>query len=119
MFKKKTNNSPQGTLANLWRKILRDRELDKAINYLVTRYVDKNSGSSERLKKKTRAAITADITAPDLSWKKFTNLVFNYLGCVRMDISVKLTFANGESSVHTVGIKPAVEVKEIDNEVSK
>ncbi|MDQ6990799.1 MAG: hypothetical protein Q9M11_03605 [Mariprofundaceae bacterium] len=104
-FKGKPTSTAHGALARLWRNIIKDNKLEHALGFLVTRYITKNTSDSKNIRRKTRSTLESDITAKEMTWKKFTHLVFHYLGAVRLDITIKLTFANGRSTVHTVGIK--------------
>lgn len=104
-FKGRPAATPQGVLARLWRKIIEENGLEHNLGYLVTRYVERTGESSKNIRRKTRSSIEADITSNELSWKKFTHIIFCYLGAVRVDLTVKLTFATGKTSVHTVGLK--------------
>jgi len=103
-IKTPVNNTPQGALAQLWRNIVKDTGIGNNIGYLITRYVKRNSPDSKTIKRRTRSTIEADISASELTWKKFTHILFEFLGVVRMDISVKLTYSRGNSTLHTVGV---------------
>jgi len=104
-FKGRPTNTPQGALASLWRSIIKDNQLQHSLGYLVTRYIARTGEESKNIRRKTRSTLEADITSNEMTWKKFTHVVFHYLGAVRLDVTVKLTFANGNHSVHTIGIK--------------
>jgi hypothetical protein len=119
IFRTKPTNTPQGALAKLWRNIIKENNLQHSLSYLLTRYIAKNTGESKNLKRKTRSTLENDITAKEMTWKKFTHLVFHYLGAVRLDVTIKLTFANGSSSVHSIGIKSSANVDNDDIEKSK
>jgi len=104
-FRSRTTNTPQGGLAKLWRNVIKDNRLENSLGYLVTRYIAKNTGDSKNLKRKTRSTLEADISAREMTWKKFTHLVFHYLGAVQLDITVHITFANGQNSAHSIRLK--------------
>jgi len=103
-IKTPVNNTPQGALAQLWRNVVKDTGIGNNIGYLITRYVKRNSSDSKTIKRRTRSTIEADISASELTWKKFTHILFEFLGVVRMDISIKLTYSSGNSTLHTVGV---------------
>jgi len=102
---KRPANTPHGALAKLWRIIIRDNNLEKNLGYLVSRYVEMNSPCAKNLKRKTKSTIEADVTANELTWKKFTHLIFQYLGAVRLDVTIRVTYPNGKCTNHTVGLK--------------
>jgi len=107
-FKDKTTSNPHGVLAKLWRSIVIENNLLNTLDYLVNRYVNNTARTAAKnIRRKTKSTLMADITAKEMTWKKFTNLVFNYLGAIRMDITVKLTFPNGNKSYHTVSMVKA------------
>jgi len=122
-FKGRINSTPAGALARLWRNIIKDNSLEHSLGYLVTRYVAIATAddTSKNIKRKTRSSIEADITSNELTWKKFTHNVFHFLGAVRLDITIKLTFANGNTSVHTVGIRSSEpsEIEQVQDNVNK
>jgi len=102
---KRPANTPHGALAKLWRIVIRDNHLENSLGYLVSRYVELNSPSAKNLRRKTKSTIEADVTASELTWKKFTHLIFQYLGAVRLDMTIRITYPNGKSTNHTVGLK--------------
>lgn len=104
-LKGQPTNTPQGALARLWRNVIKDNGLEHNLGYMVTRYIDRTGEKSKNLRRKTRTTLEADITAKEMTWKKFTHLIFHYLGAMRLDVTIKITFANGMSSVHNIGIK--------------
>jgi len=107
-------NTPNGVLAKLWREIITQTGLSNNLGYLITRYVERFSPSdSATMKKKTRAAIEADITATELTWKKFLTLIFDVLQATKLELSIKIYFPNGQSTTHTIG------VRSIDNKMDK
>lgn len=104
-FKGRPTNTPQGALARLWRNIIKENNLEHSLGYLVTRYVSRSGETAKNIRRKTRSTLEADITSNEMTWKKFTHVIFHYLGAVRLDVTIKLTFPNGNHSIHTVGIK--------------
>jgi len=103
-FRNRPANTPQGALARLWRKIIKENNLEHSLGYLVTRYVANNAGESKNLRRKTRSTLEADITANEMTWKKFVHLVFNYLGAVKFDVVIKLSFSNGTTTMHSIAL---------------
>ena len=114
-FKSKPTNTPQGALAKLWRNVIRDNHIEHNLSYLITRYVTKNVSNSKNLRRKTRSTLEVDITANEMTWKKFAHIVFHYLSAVRMDVTIKRTYAHGHTAMHTVGIKSTDNEAEADN----
>jgi len=117
-FRSRTTNTPQGALAKLWRNIIKDNRLENSLGYLVTRYIAKNTGESKNLKKKTRSTLEADISAKEMTWKKFTHLIFHYLGAVQLDVTIMVSFANGQNSAHTIRLKSSDNIDNSDLEDS-
>jgi len=39
-----------------------------------------------------------------MSWKTFTDLLLNFIGVLKFDISIKMYYRNGDTSVHTMTI---------------
>ncbi len=96
-----------GVLAGLWRNILRDNNYLPALDYLVNRYVartDKMEGRVLNMKRKTKSSIIKNITDPEMSFKTFIDLLFNFLSVKRIDISIKLTFPNGNETLHNIAV---------------
>lgn len=103
-LKGKPTATPHGALAKLWRNVIMEKNLENALGYLVSRYVTKNAVGGKNVQRKTRSTIEADVTASELTWKKFCHLIFHYLEGKRLDITIKVTYANGDTSAHTVGL---------------
>lgn len=98
-----------GVLTMLWRRILKDNRLTppSRLNPFIDRYLETNDPTEGRvanLKKKNKATIIKNITAPEMTFKTFLDLVFNFLGVVKIDLSIKIHFPNGDNSVHTVTV---------------
>lgn len=90
-------------LSKLWRNILVDTNMDNALDYLVTRYMSDHSNSTIKAdKRKTKSSIIKNITADDMTWKTFLDILFNFLRVRRIEFCVKLTRASGDISVHSV-----------------
>ncbi len=92
-----------GILTKLWRNVLKDNNLEPALSYFVTRYVTKsNKIDSENVRRKTKSSLINNITASEMTWKTFTNLIFNVLLVKKMSINIKLTMPNGDTTFHNV-----------------
>ena len=108
-FNKPISKNESGVLAALWRNIIKTNNLTHALDYLVLKYVNrsgKESGDNIRLKNKS--TLLANITAPEMSIKVFFDLLFNYICVKKVSFTVKLTFVNGDESVHTVNVDNSV-----------
>lgn len=104
---KPVSKNESGILAKLWRKILIDNNFLPALDLLVKRYIERNdilAGRVTNFKKKNKSTITTNITAPEMTFKTFLDLVFNLLRAKRLDISIKVTFHSGKETVHSVSI---------------
>lgn len=115
-----TTQIPQtqhGVLAKLWRNIVTERGINSSMDYLVGRYVEESlhkDANTPTTKRRTKAMLIKDIVAPELSWKKLCHLVFSFLKAVRMDVTIKLTYANGEKSYHNISVTNANTQEEKD-----
>ena len=97
------SNTEGGVLAQLWRNIIKDNNLESFVPHMVTRYVGKaNKLAPKQAKLKAKSTILSNINAKAMTWKTFLDLVFNFLGAVRVDVTVKVTFANGDETYHTI-----------------
>lgn len=109
-FDKQISNNESGVLAKLWRKILIENNLENALPLLINMYIknnDETDGRSLTVKKKNKSTLTSNITATDMTFKTFLDLVFRLLKVTKIDISVKLTFSNGRETTHSVSAIPA------------
>lgn len=109
-----TNES--GILTRLWRKIIKDNNLTSYLPMLVDQYVnethmlddqDTNKAkdpATKALKRKSKSTMINNITANEMTFKTFMDLVFNLLKVKRITLSVKITFNNGDENVHSVVI---------------
>lgn len=102
-FRDPPSRKVSGVLVVLWRKILLENRLNRALTPLIARYLNDTNrvGNSKR---KNKATLKANIFATDMTFKTFIDLVFNLLKATRLDISIKVTFVNGKSSTHSVSI---------------
>lgn len=105
------SHNESGVLAQLWRNILRENGYEKALDLLVQRYVDRANRAKEKdknLKLKNKSTLTTNITAPEMTFKTFLDLLFNLLRVRTVTMTVKLTFHNGSERLSTIRIEPAV-----------
>jgi len=115
------NNREGSILVKLWRNILKETNLINAIEYLVDRYTNKSNASIKMVKKKTKSSLIKNVSATDMTWKTFVDLIFNVLNVKKMTISVKLQYPNGKESIHSVvvedkNIKHDIDLKDIMKE---
>jgi len=96
--KKITGNNEGATLAKLWLKVLEESNLIHAVGPLIDRYVNK-SNSMKSVKRKTKSSLIKNIHSKDMTWKIFLDLMFNFINVKKIDFSVKITFANGDTRV--------------------
>lgn len=102
----------EGTiLSRLWRNILHDTHYINNLKYLVDRYVNKSKSSVNMVNRRTKSSLIKNLTAQDMSWKTFIDLIFNVLDVKFITISIKLDYADGTSSIHNVkkAAKPTIE----------
>jgi len=93
----------EGTiLTKLWRNILHDINYINNLEYLVNRYVNKTKSSVNMVNRRTKSSLIKNITAKDMSWRTFIDLIFNVLDIKFMTISIKLDHADGTSTVHHI-----------------
>lgn len=96
-----------GVLAGMWRKIVKDIGYDRHLDYLVSRYVaksDKMNGRVQNVRRKTKSSLIKNITSSEMTFKTFLDLLFNYIGVRKIDISIKLTFHNGNETIHSMAV---------------
>lgn len=103
--------SQEGTiLTKLWRNILHDTNYINNLEYLVNRYVNKTKSSVKMVNRRTKSSLIKNMTAKDMSWKTFVDLIFNVLDIKFMTVSIKLDYADGSSTVHHIKTaKPTIE----------
>ena len=93
-----------GVLAKLWKKIVKDDGHTNGIEYLTNKYLERANEIVNRvqnMKKKTKSSLVKYITADDMTWKTFLDLLFNLLRVVKVEIIVKITYADGSTTFHT------------------
>lgn len=119
-FNKPISKNESGVLAALWRNIIKTNNLTHALDYLVLKYISrsgKESGDNIRLKNKS--TLLSNITAPEMSIKVFFDLLFNYLCVKKVSFTIKLTFINGDESVHTVNVDNSVCEVDVMKDIEK
>lgn len=106
---KEPDKSEGGSLARLWRSILRNNNMlnINTVEFLANRYVKNTAIVKSEIKnisRKTRGSIINNITATDMTWKVFLDLLFNVLNVAKITITIKLTHANGSESLSSIVI---------------
>lgn len=117
---KPPNKNESGVLTVLWRKILVENNLMPAMGLFVDRYLKKYDSTGSRVsnaKKKNRSTLITNISAPEMSFKCFIDLLFNFLRCKRLDISIKITHENGKTSIHSVSVDSSINEAKGDDSV--
>jgi len=87
-----------GLIAALWRNILKDLNYTNKLPWLIEQYI-RNTKPEGR---KTKASITKNAHSGDMTFKTFMLLLFNVLSVKKITFSVKLTFDNGDETVHGI-----------------
>lgn len=123
-FTKETAQTESGILAKLWRNILRETGILPGITFFINQYLERNKTTSATIKKKNRSTLITDITATQMSWKTFTNLLFSLLNVKKIEFIVKITWPTRETA-HSVTVLPSnieedpiEKIKEEQNEKS-
>jgi hypothetical protein len=96
-----------GVLSALWRAILKENNFIYAIDIMVNKYVRKTDileGRSVNVKRKTRSSLINNIAAGEMTFKTFLDLLFNFLSVRKITITIMLTHANNDKSIHTIDI---------------
>jgi hypothetical protein len=102
-----TNQSEGGVLASLWRNILEENKYIHILDVLVNRYLRKSADISLRsknIKRQSKSTLINNITAPEMTIKTFMYLIFNLIGATKLTLTIKLTYANGGETLHTVEV---------------
>ncbi len=99
------NDKESAILGKFTRKIIVDLGLINKIEFMVNRYIktanDKNISAD---KKKTRSSLINNIVSEEMTWKTFTNIVFNLLKVKKCKITLELTHVNDTTSQHELMI---------------
>jgi len=94
-----------GILSALWRQVVEGKHLKPVLPILITKYLDKNVEiNSRNVKRKAKATLRANIAAGSMTWAVFSNLIFRFLGAKKLSITIKVTTANGDESIHYVTV---------------
>jgi hypothetical protein len=114
------NNRTEGSvLATLWRNVLKETNMLPALDYFVDRYVNNTKGMESRVKavkRKTKSTMMKNVTTNDMTWKTFLDLMFNFLKVKKITITIKLTHANGDDTIHSVVVNNAGDQNAKDSE---
>lgn len=100
---KVTGNNEGAILAKLWLLVLEETNLKNAVIPLINRYVNK-SNSMKSVKRKTKSSLIKNIHSKDMTWKIFLDLMFNFINVKRIDFHMRITHANGDTSIVTLPI---------------
>ena len=100
----KPANTEHGVLTKLWLIVLRDKGYLNIMQQLITRYVNNTNLTSKVTVKKTKASITADVTATEMTWKKLLNLLFNVLQVKKLVITIKIVGEDDTESFHSITV---------------
>lgn len=106
-FNTPVDNNESGVLSALWRNIVLQLNILPAMDVLISRYCNSSStnlGNEQSIKKKTKSTLVANITSTGMTFKTFLDLLFNFLRVKKINISVKLTYANGDESFHSINV---------------
>jgi len=102
-FSMDVSKTEAGALAKLWKKIIVETGMVNSLDHMINRYSRKSS-TMKAGKIKTKSHITKDINSSAMSWKTFTDLLLNFIGVLKFDISIKMYYRNGDTSLHTMTI---------------
>ena len=109
VFETQIESSPGGVLAALFRKIMKEGRFIPLMDILTERYLNNASlNNVSAVRRKTKSTLKTNITSGSITFKTFVDLVFYYLGAKKLNISIKLTFANGTETVHSVAVLPTI-----------
>ena len=79
------------------------------VNILIDRYITRASANSvSAAKRRTKNTLKTNLTSPEMTFKVFVDLIFFYLQARKMSITIKLTYANGDESVHSIDVTPNI-----------
>ena len=123
-FETQPKNTPGGILSILFRKIMSEGGFMNYVNILIDRYITRASANSvSAAKRRTKNTLKTNLTSPEMTFKVFVDLIFFYLQARKMSITIKLTYANGDESVHSIDVTPNIaepvnDAKETDDDSS-
>lgn len=96
-----------GILVMLWRKILKESGLSNSLNTLIEKYLnkhDKTEGRIKSVKKQTKSTIVNNITASEMTFKTFMNLLLNLLNAKRVKLTVEITYPSDRTTTHSISV---------------
>jgi len=102
-FSMEVSKTEAGALAKLWKKIIVENGMVNSLDHMINRY-SRRSSTMKAGKIKTKSHITKDINSSAMSWKTFTDLLLNFVGVLKFDISIKMYYRNGDTSLHVMTI---------------
>lgn len=105
-FNNPISKNESGVLSALWRNVLKENGFMPALDLLVQRYIDRGNRAKENknIKLKNKSTLINNITSSEMTFKTFLDLLFNFLCVKKISISIKLTYHNGNESVHTIHV---------------
>lgn len=108
-FDAQPKNSPGGILSMLFRKVMKEGNFMPYVNILTDRYLTRTTAQNvSAVKRRTKNTLKTNMTSPEMTFKVFVDLIFFFLGAKKMSISIKLTYPNGEESVHSINVTPNI-----------
>ena len=113
-FSTEVAKTEAGALAKLWKKIIIETGMEHSLDNMINRYARKSS-TMKAGKLKTKSHITKDIHSKSMSWKTFVDLLLNFVGVLKFDITIKLYYRNGDTSLHTMTIVKDTNVEREEN----
>lgn len=102
---KKPSNTPSGALSVLWRKIIKENNLNSIMDFLIRNYIKKmdiKSLENNSIRKKNKATLVSTITSSEMTFKTFIDLLFNLLNVRRVKLTIHLEFPNGNQTEHSI-----------------
>lgn len=94
-----------GALAKLWRRYLTDNGFVGIMPMLIEEYLKRSKESEIKpIKHKNKSTMLGNVNAREMSIKTLFDLIFNLTNAKEMDLSIKVTLANGKVTNHTVKV---------------
>lgn len=106
-LEKEPSNNEGGILTRLWRDMLETKRQTFRLDNLIGNYLRDNvdiSNRSNTIKRLTKSQLSNIITAPELTFKSFWYLTTEVLKAIKFTMTIKLTFANGDETYHTIEV---------------
>lgn len=105
------NSKESAVLSKLFRVVLKELNLLNKVEYYIDRYIrNANKNDLAVQKRKTRSSLSKNIVADEMTWKTFSDLIFNLLRVKKCRITIELFHINNTKSVHSVNM-----VKDVDD----